>query len=481
MDLPGLKLSSFSNDKEFYIEINRSRYPMITLFDGILGKSARVTIDEYGRGEFVRFTGSNGSGSNGSVDNFLSNAQPTANFKDFYAHLMNIVYIDPQRIIVPRVHTNPRRVPSPDGSDLAQVIYTHLNENSKAYADLTQLMKSIFNEIDGIYTVPSGPGMVTLSIRDRFAGTNIPLDKCGTGISQVLHLASMILFSEPGKVFLVDEPHVFLHPGAEKLLAQFIRSQDEHKYVIATHSPLFIRTLSPQKVYLVTRDETGTNARESFSGLESRRLLFDELGMDLGDVSLAEKIIFVEGKTDVEILSTILERTGFSSSNNNYIIISLGESDISRQLGDVLSKLKEIVHLPFLVYLDGDKENGGHVRASIKEKVRYLPEPDIEGVLLRDPEAIVKAFGPICAAQGLQNDTGIELREIEQYIHDIKQENRKAKGSKIMIDLFNILSAKPGLAGLTYRKSYGTEIAKHVSIDKVQDITDEVKSFLEGK
>ena len=454
---------------------------MITLFDGILGKSARVTIDEYGRGEFVRFTGSNGSGSNGSVDNFLSNAQPTANFKDFYAHLMNIVYIDPQRIIVPRVHTNPRRVPSPDGSDLAQVIYTHLNENSKAYADLTQLMKSIFNEIDGIYTVPSGPGMVTLSIRDRFAGTNIPLDKCGTGISQVLHLASMILFSEPGKVFLVDEPHVFLHPGAEKLLAQFIRSQDEHKYVIATHSPLFIRTLSPQKVYLVTRDETGTNASETFSGLESRRLLFDELGMDLGDVSLAEKIIFVEGKTDVEILSTILERTGFSSSNNNYIIISLGESDISRQLGDVLSKLKEIVHLPFLVYLDGDKVNGGHVRASIKEKVRYLPELDIEGVLLRDPGAIVTAFGSICTAQGLQNDTGIELPEIEQYIHDIKQENPKAKGSKIMTDLFNILSAKPSLTGLTYRKSYGTEIAKHVSIDKVQDIADEVKSFLQGK
>ena len=104
----------------------------------------------------------------------------------------------------------------------------------------------------------------------------------------------MILFSEPGKIFLIDEPHVYLHPGAEKLLANFIREHMEHKYVIATHSLIFIQAVIPDIVYLVTRGKDETRVKESLSEVQSKALLLEELGVNLGDMLIAEKIIFVE-------------------------------------------------------------------------------------------------------------------------------------------------------------------------------------------
>ena len=156
----------------------------------------------------------------------------------------------------------------------------------------------------------------------------------------------MILFSEPIKIFLIDEPHVYLHPEAEKLLANFIREHMEHKYVIATHSLIFIQAVIPDIVYLVTRGKDETRVKESLSEVQSKALLLEELGVNLGDMLIAEKIIFVEGKSDVDIISEMLEKTGLSNLNNNYVIFSLGESDISGQMEDLLKQLGTIVHLP---------------------------------------------------------------------------------------------------------------------------------------
>lgn len=75
----------------------------------------------------------------------------------------------------------------------------------------------------------------------------------------------MILFSEPGRIFLMGEPHVYLHPSAEKALAKFIREHNEHSYLIATHSLFLIRSLKPDSIYMTTRDENGTKLKEIFS------------------------------------------------------------------------------------------------------------------------------------------------------------------------------------------------------------------------
>lgn len=476
--LPGIKFTSNIDGNEYILEINQNKNPLVLLHDGLKNTEARLDRENYGTHSFRSFDSTQGNGNMGFLDNFIANARPTQEFNEFYNRLKDIVYIEPQRVVQPRVQTIPKKVPSPNGSDLAQVIYTHLNENTREYRDLSNLMKEMFNEIGGIFTVPSESNIVTLSIWDNFANKNIPLDECGTGIAQALHIASMILFSEPGKIFLIDEPHVYLHPGAEKSLAQFIRSHNEHKYVIATHSPLFIQAVKPDAVYLVTRDNEGTRVRETLSGLESKRFLLDELGINLGDLSIAERIIFVEGKTDVDIIGEILERNGFPKSNNNYVIFSLGESDISDQLKDLLLQLEGIVHLPYMIYLDGDKRNGGHVPKKLKDRVIYCTELDIEGVLLRDPEAILAGLNNITSAIGLKPISPIEDDFVMSTIAGLKRRFPDQKGAKIITDLFYKLSERDGLAGLKYSKSFGLEIARYIKAEKIKDVIEPFSKFL---
>jgi predicted ATPase len=205
-----------------------------------------------------------------------------------------------------------------NGSDLVQAIYTHRNENTKQYNEPSDLIYSMFKEISGILTVPSGNNLVTLSLRDNFSGQNIPISECVTGIAPALHLASMILFSEPRKIFLIDELHVYLHPWTEKLLMKFIREHREHIYVISTPSPIFIQAVWPDIVYIVIRGSEGTRVKESLLGVQSKRLLLEELGVNLGDMSIAEKIFLVEGRSEVDIISVMLEKTGLSKLNINY-------------------------------------------------------------------------------------------------------------------------------------------------------------------
>jgi predicted ATP-dependent endonuclease of OLD family len=136
---------------------------------------------------------------------------------------------------------------------------------------------------------------VRITYRDRFAARNTPLEQSGTGVAQALHLVSLILFSEPGRIFLIDEPHAYLHPGAERCLVQFLRDHPEHAYVCATHSSVFINAADPDACWLVTRDPQGTGMHSVFAEGHSRRHIFSELGIDPGDVALSERILFVEG------------------------------------------------------------------------------------------------------------------------------------------------------------------------------------------
>ena len=478
--LPRIKYSSNINNKEYRLDIFKDQSHSIFMHDPLKRTPAELIIDKNGSHSFKTFDNTSGSGHLGSLDNLIKNVYPTEEFTLFYSRLKDIIYIDPQRVVKPIVETIPKKVPSPDGSDLAQAIYTHRNENTREYNVLSDLISGMFKEISGIFTVPSGTNQVTLSLRDNFANKNISLSECGTGIAQALHLASMILFSEPGKIFLIDEPHVYLHPGAEKLLANFIKEHKEHKYVIATHSPIFIQAVRPDIVYLVTRGSDGTRVKESLSGVQYRTLLLEELGVNLGDMSIAEKIIFVEGKSDVDIISEMLEKTGLSNLNNNYVIFSLGESDISDQMEDLLKQLGTIVHLPYMIYLDGDKKRKGHIPESLKGLVEYCPELDIEMVLLRDPAAILTGLKEIALSMGIKTTFNIEVDDINELIQELKSKGSGEKGIKIIGDLFYKFSETKGLEGLTYMKSFGQVIARNMDKELIQDVVKPFSKFLSG-
>jgi predicted ATPase len=99
-----------------------------------------------------------------------------------------------------------------------------------------------------------------------------PLQDCDTGIEQMFMIATAILTAKNPKLFLIDEPHAFLHPAAERYLLRLMQEHLEHQYVVATHSPVFLNSLPLHSTRLITISGAGSqinSVQEATEILES--------------------------------------------------------------------------------------------------------------------------------------------------------------------------------------------------------------------
>ncbi len=222
--------------------------------------------------------------------------------------LTSVLYIGPRRASIPRVQLAEAGEISPDGENLTSVLADlYINHRRTVYPKVEELVRSAFPEVVhvDVHVSPGTPAVAEIYV--VYPGEppeEVPLEHCGTGIEQLLILGAAILGSpRSGRTFLIDEPHAFLHPQAERSLLRLIRQHPEHQYIVATHSPLFLRTTQLHRVRLLRREVSGTVIR-SF-GEEAGLLL--ELGMTADDAWSGDAVLWVEGQTEVEIYGVLGE------------------------------------------------------------------------------------------------------------------------------------------------------------------------------
>jgi hypothetical protein len=377
-------------------------------------------------------------------------------------HAVNrLIYLTPQRVIESSVPAAELSMPSPTGNDLGRTIYTHLNRITPAFDELQSVMQAMFPEIARILTVPDSDGRVRLSIRDKFRGGDVSIDRAGTGVSQVMHIIASVLFYHAGRIFLIDEPHAYLHPGVERLLADFLRAHPEHYYVCATHSPVFINAAAPEGTWLVTRDSLGTQVRSVFHERLNRVDIFAELGIRAGDVALTERVIFVEGPTEVEVLPVLLGLLGWNPDALNCAIVHMGTGDIANQVDKIADDLSHALGTRFMILLDGDKrtDHSGH------RHVSYLEVPELEDIFLQEPAAVLAG---LLEAREIEPPEGIELAEknwslsdIEEHFHNYRLKKKTDEKPCKASDMISSFAHRMGVA---YSKPrHGLLIAGHLS------------------
>ncbi|CDR30516.1 Uncharacterized conserved protein [Acholeplasma oculi] len=72
----------------------------------------------------------------------------------------------------------------------------------------------------------------------------IPINNVGFGISQLLPILVLGLYSESGKFIIIEQPEIHLHPSAQSVLFDFIMAISRDKNIIVeTHSDHFISRL----------------------------------------------------------------------------------------------------------------------------------------------------------------------------------------------------------------------------------------------
>lgn len=221
-----------------------------------------------------------------------------------------------ERLQIGRCAIADSTVLAPNAENLAQVL-NKLRENKKRFERYVQTVSEVFPEITDIIltTVGSSEVEVKLSsvpISEEREDLAIPLSQSGTGVSQALAILYVVITSNSPKTIVIDEPSSFLHPGAAKQLMRILKRYRMHQFVISTHSTELIEEIGTASIFLVRWTSHGSTVEKlSRTNVEHAKDILAELGTRLSDVFGPDKIIYVEGPTEVECFKRILEHKGF--------------------------------------------------------------------------------------------------------------------------------------------------------------------------
>jgi hypothetical protein len=254
----------------------------------------------------------------------------------------------------------------------------------------------------------------------------VPLRYCGTGVEQLLALAAAILTATPGQVFLIDEPQAYLHPHAERALLQLLESHPEHQYVIATHSP----TLLSSRLISQARLFTLSNGATTVTDLVDEVDLLDALGVTAADLWLADRLLWVEGPSDIPVLEAVASAMLTPTARAGLQVRAMPggasrfSSDNEKRARALFDFCAEIVaalnplHIDMIFLFDRDEKSERHrtdiCRAS-QQRARFLPVREIENLFLWS-----EIIQPVLAERCDAYDRGAPTQqEVENALEDL--------------------------------------------------------------
>ncbi|MDB5054426.1 MAG: hypothetical protein JWM44_2476 [Bacilli bacterium] len=307
-----------------------------------------------------------------------------------------IYYISGER----RVPTHQSIMSIPRLDATATQLHTHmmflLTNKQKTYNRIVESFVAIFPEVENLSPEMIGINTQVTNIQIKFKDLTetIPIQKCGSGFYHVLILIILLNSESNGLIILFDEPNSFLHPSAEKAVYDTISTQTGHQYIFTTHSPILINYPAEKNIILIKKQQ----GCSIFNKLEQVGPALDEIGIRNSDFAFANKIIFVEGKTERELLPKILAAFGRKQIGYNYSVIELrGTGDEWRRKqymianASVFQDLMKTISsnpIPYVFLLDRDERNYQEISEKYgKDHIILLGKREFENYLL-NAEAI---------------------------------------------------------------------------------------------
>lgn len=122
----------------------------------------------------------------------------------------------------------------------------------------------------------------------------------GSGIREALRLILDREFERPD-VLLVEEPEVHLHPALEIAIMQYLKEvSDDCQIFLTTHSTNFLDAGSLRNIYLIRKDQDTSAQHMDLN--EAETAIPEELGLRLSSLFMFDRLAFVEGPSDEQIL-----------------------------------------------------------------------------------------------------------------------------------------------------------------------------------
>ena len=256
-------------------------------------------------------------GANDEMSDFRVNRTDTSNNDSFYVGAarfvtQSIYSFRAERLSLATYQYGDSAILLPNAQNLA-VVLNVLQGQHERFERFNSLVNRVFPSIRRVSVRPRGNNFEIMVWNadapvDR-VDLAIELAESGTGVGQVLAMLYIIVTSESPRTIIIDEPNIFLHPGAIRQLVEIMRAEPTgHQYIITTHSPDIIRATEAERVYVVERREEQSHVNAISSGeITSFRRALLEVGARLSDLFGADNIIWVEGPTEEECFPKIMQ------------------------------------------------------------------------------------------------------------------------------------------------------------------------------
>jgi hypothetical protein len=320
----------------------------------------------------------------------------------------------------------------PDASNLPVILLQLHGERGDLFKLLVGHLREVFSTVENL-SIARSQENANLEIRvwpteeQVRPELSFGLDNCGTGVAQVIAILTVAMTFERA-VIIIDEISSFLHPAAAKALLRIIQTNyAQHQYIIATHSPEVLSAGNPVTVHIVRRHIYDSVVdRVDLVELDQLRDVANHLGVSMTDVFAAERIIWVEGRTEELYLPFIYKETVGQLPRGLIItsVIATGDFNarvkrrdlvfqVYQRLSQAASPLVKSVTFSFDRETLSEKEMCDLIRDA-RGRLMFLPRRHFECFLL-DPAAIaalINSYVPNLADPASPNDVLAYLKSV---------------------------------------------------------------------
>ena len=246
----------------------------------------------------------------------------------------------------------------------------HSQADRKKFEDINKFLQIVTDNSTARIEVPHERDTILVHMDEK----TLPLDSLGTGIHEVIILASAATILD-NTVICMEEPELHLNPILQKKLIRYLSDSTKNQYFISTHSAALMDTPNAEIYHI--QMQNGESIVERVTSDRHRSAVCEDLGYHPSDLLQANCVIWVEGPSDrlylnywINLISPELVE-GIHYSIMFYggrLSAHLSGNDVDEDIDDFISLRR--LNRRGVIVIDSDKANKSTRINSTKKRLQ---------------------------------------------------------------------------------------------------------------